>query len=62
MLVFTKWGGFDRRTLVIDRRDPFTDEQNTPLVEYDCGMAFWTQTGRRAVSGAQPISAAPIAR
>ena len=41
MLVFTKWGGFYRRTLVIDRRDhSITDEQNTPLVEYDCGIAF----------------------
>lgn len=41
MLVFTKWGGFYRRTLVIDRRDhSIIDEQNTPLVEYHCGIAF----------------------
>lgn len=41
MLVFTKWGGFYRRTLVIDRQDhSITDDQNTPLVEYDCGIAF----------------------
>ncbi|MCX2931339.1 hypothetical protein ORI20_13725 [Mycobacterium sp. CVI_P3] len=41
MVVFTKWGGFYRRTLVIDRRDhSIRDEQNQPLVDYDCGVAF----------------------
>jgi hypothetical protein len=41
MLVFTKWGGFYRRTLMIGRRDnSIRDEQNRPLVEYDCGVAF----------------------
>lgn len=41
MLVFTKWGGFHRRTLVIDRAThSILDEQDQPLVEYDCGIAF----------------------
>lgn len=41
MLVFTKWGGFYRRTLVIDRAThSILDEQDQPLVEYDCGIAF----------------------
>lgn len=41
MLVFTKWGGFYRRTLTIARADhAILDEQDRPLVEYDCGMAF----------------------
>jgi len=40
-LVFTKWGGFYRRTLMIDRQDySIRDEQDLPLVEYDCGIAF----------------------
>lgn len=41
MLVFTKWGGFYRRTLTINRSDhAIVDESNRPLVEYDCGIAF----------------------
>jgi hypothetical protein len=41
MLVFTKWGGFYRRTLTINRADhSIIDEQDEPLVEYDCGIAF----------------------
>lgn len=41
MVVFTKWGGFYRRTLVIDRAThSILDEQDRPLVEYDCGIAF----------------------
>jgi hypothetical protein len=41
MLVFTKWGGFYRRTLTIRRADhSFVDEQDEPLVEYDCGIMF----------------------
>lgn len=41
MLVFTKWGGFYRRTLVIRRADhSIVDESDQPLVEYDCGVAF----------------------
>lgn len=41
MLVFTKWGGFYRRTLTISRTDhSILDEQNEPLVEYDCGIAY----------------------
>lgn len=41
MLVFTKWGGFYRRTLTIGRRDHvIQDEQNRPLVDYDCGITF----------------------
>jgi hypothetical protein len=41
MLVFTKWGGFYRRTLTINRADhSIVDEQDQPLVEYDCGVAF----------------------
>ncbi len=43
MLVFTKWGGFYRRTRTISRADhsildePYGDD---PLVDYDCGIAF----------------------
>ncbi|MCB1288336.1 MAG: hypothetical protein KDB47_11690 [Mycobacterium sp.] len=41
MLVFTKWGGFYRRTLTIDRNThSILDEQDRPLVDYDCGIAF----------------------
>jgi hypothetical protein len=41
MLVFTKWGGFYRRTLTIRRADhSIVDEQDEPLVEYDCGIMF----------------------
>jgi hypothetical protein len=41
MLVFTKWGGFYRRTLTIRRADHLIlDEQDEPLVEYDCGIMF----------------------
>lgn len=41
MLVFTKWGGFYRRTLTIRRADHFIfDAQDEPLVEYDCGIMF----------------------
>ncbi len=41
MLVFTKWGGFYRRTLTIGRADhSIRDEQDRPLVEYECGIAF----------------------
>ena len=41
MLVFTKWGGFYRRTLTIRRADHFIlDEQDEPLVEYECGILF----------------------
>ena len=41
MLVFTKWGGFYRRTLTIRRADhSIVDEQDESLVEYDCGIAF----------------------
>ena len=41
MLVFTKWGGFYRRTLTIRRADhSILDTQDEPLVEYDCGIMF----------------------
>lgn len=41
MLVFTKWGGFYRRSLTIRRADHFIlDAQDEPLVEYDCGIMF----------------------
>lgn len=41
MLVFTKWGGFYRRTLAISRADhSIVQETDEPLVEYDCGVAF----------------------
>ncbi len=41
LLVFTKWGGFYRRTLTIQRADhSIVDEQDELLVEYDCGIAF----------------------
>jgi len=41
MLVFTKWGGFQRRTSTINRADhSIVDVQNVPLVEYDCGIMF----------------------
>jgi len=41
MLVFTKWGGFYRRTLTIRRADhSIVDEQDELLVEYDCGIMF----------------------
>ena len=41
MLVFTKWGGFFRRTLTIARDDhSILDDQDRPLVAYDCGIAF----------------------
>lgn len=41
MVVFTKWGGFVRRTLTIARPDhSFVAEQDVPLVAYDCGITF----------------------
>lgn len=41
MVVFTKWGGFVRRTLIITRSgNSITGEQDLPLVGYDCGIAF----------------------
>ncbi len=41
MLVFTKWGGFYRRVLTIDRANhAIRDQRDEPLVEYDCGVAF----------------------
>lgn len=41
MLVFSKWDGFKRRTLTIDRGDhSVRDEHDEPLVEYDCGVRF----------------------
>jgi hypothetical protein len=41
LLVFSKWGGFFRRTLTIRRTDHFIlDEQDELLVEYDCGIIF----------------------
>jgi hypothetical protein len=41
LLVFTKWGGFYRRTLTISRADhAILDEGDDPLVEYDCGIMF----------------------
>ncbi|MBN1450805.1 MAG: hypothetical protein JW963_07305 [Anaerolineales bacterium] len=41
ILVFTDWGGFYRRTMTIRRADHFIlDEQDEPLVEYDCGIMF----------------------
>jgi len=41
MLVFTKWGGFYRRTLTISRADhSIINQQDEPLVEYDCGIMF----------------------
>jgi hypothetical protein len=40
-LVFTKWGGFYRRTITIRRADhSIIDEQDDLLVEYDCGIMF----------------------
>jgi hypothetical protein len=41
MLVFTKWGGFYRRTMTISRGDhAILDVQDELLVEYDCGIMF----------------------
>lgn len=41
MVVFTKWGGFYRRTLTIGRPDhSILDEQDRPLVDYECGITF----------------------
>lgn len=41
MLVFTKWGGFYRRTTTINRDDhSIVDKHDTSVVEYDCGVAF----------------------
>jgi hypothetical protein len=41
MLVFTRWGGFYRRTLTISRADhAILDTQDELLVEYDCGIMF----------------------
>ena len=41
MLVFTKWGGFYRRTLTINRADhSIADKHDESLVEYDCGVRF----------------------
>lgn len=41
LLVFTKWGGFYRRTLTIRRADhAIVEEQDEPLVEYQCEIMF----------------------
>ena len=41
LLVFTKWGGFYEREFTIRRADHvILDVQDTPLVEYDCGIMF----------------------
>jgi len=41
MLVFTKWGGFYQREFTIRRADhSILDVQDTPLVEYECGIMF----------------------
>ncbi|MGD9619811.1 MAG: hypothetical protein AB7G47_04685 [Mycolicibacterium sp.] len=41
MIVFTKWGGFFRRTFTVGQSTPsILDERDEPLVEYDCGIAF----------------------
>ncbi|MBX7432060.1 hypothetical protein JDV09_08060 [Mycobacterium sp. Y57] len=45
MLAFTKWGGFYRRTRTISREnhsilDEGSGDGNTPLVDYDCGIAL----------------------
>lgn len=41
MVVFTKWGGFQRRTLSIGRSDHvIRDEDHRPLVDYECGVVF----------------------
>ena len=41
VLVFTKWGGFFQREFPIRRADHvILDVQDTPLVEYDCGIMF----------------------
>lgn len=41
MLVFTKWGGFYRRSMTINRADhSILEEQDELLVEYDCGIMF----------------------
>ena len=39
MLVFTKWGGFSRRTVTINHADhSILNEQDKKLVEYDCSI------------------------
>ena len=41
ILVFTKWGGFFEREFTINRADQsILEVQDTPLVEYDCGIMF----------------------
>jgi hypothetical protein len=41
VVVFTKWGGFFRRTYTISRSFPHTVEMKEEnLVEYDCGLVF----------------------
>lgn len=42
LVTFTKWGGFFRRTLTIKREFPhqILQEDNTLLLEYDCGWVF----------------------
>ena len=42
LIFFTKWGGFLRETLTINRSFPPTimDIKEENLVEYDCGVAF----------------------
>jgi hypothetical protein len=42
VLLFTKWGGFFRRTYTIDRAFPHTiiDVKEDILVPYDCGIMF----------------------
>jgi hypothetical protein len=42
MVLFTNWGGFIRRTYMINRASPhkILDVQNETLVEYNCGVMF----------------------
>ncbi len=41
LVIFTKWGGFYRRTFTIDRAFPHTlNMEDENLVQYDCGIMF----------------------
>jgi hypothetical protein len=42
MLMFTKWGGFFRRTYTFEQGFPhkILDMIDTPLINYDCGIKF----------------------
>lgn len=42
VVTFSKWGGFYEYTFYVEKDDPFQliDVQSTPLLEYDCGIAF----------------------